>query len=437
ANVNMTNEYGEIFVLRIDARVDIVGQAKPTTPVTILGVLSQFDTNDPRASGYQLLPTRFTDILSASKAPAIRFTNHLANLVRPGDLPANTFTDHALRPGESLTIKIQVVDPEGRTITVKPETAGLPASAQWSFDALSGTTVTGQFSFQPTAADAGQLYPVTLAAWNTAATNTQVWNVYVPTPAEQQIVLTEYLANPSSDPAAPHFNPLGRTPVEEHLNPGQHDEYLEFANLSTEHVDLLGWSIADGVGVRHRFYDTLVLGAGGALIVYGGPLNGLLPNLDVPSIPASESSAGLALNNNGDTLTVRNADGHVVLRVVYPESQVAPDGSYTRYPDANGDFLPHPCVSTLPVSPGHQYDDRPWSEPPALGPGQVNNLRIALTASGTPRILWQAEPNRVYSVWQASRIQGPFSRIASCLASGEFDDTASADANRFYRVSTP
>ena len=100
-NVNMTNSQGEIFVLRVDARVlDITGQPKPAIPVNVIGVLAQFDSSAPYTTGYQLTPTRFADIVGGAAAPKIEFTNVL-QLVRLGDSPTNTFIEHVLQPGSA------------------------------------------------------------------------------------------------------------------------------------------------------------------------------------------------------------------------------------------------------------------------------------------------------------------------------------------------
>lgn len=433
--VNIANEFGEVFTLRIDARTDIGGQPKPTTPVTIYGVLSQYDTSLPRTTGYQLLPTRFADIVGAAKAPTVRFTNVLEYLLRPGDLPTNTYSDLVLRPAERLKISLAISDPEGRPVQIQPLTAGLPAGAAWSFESLQGTSLTGTFTFQATDDEAGQLIPVTLLAWNVAATNTAVWNVYVPNPVEQRVVLTEYLANPTANTNNAFYNPLRRDPPT--ANTSQHDEYLEFVNLSDTDLDLVGWTVADGVGVRHRFYDSFTLGSSNAVVVYGGPLNDLLPNLDVPSAPASESSAGLALNNDGDTIAVRNADGNLILRVVYPATLVSTNGSMTRYPTADGAFVPQTSIGSIAVTPGLQYDNKPWNQPPTVPPGPVEGLTAALNTSGRIVVTWVYEPGRLYGLWTAPRVAGPYTRAASGLATNRYVDPNPPITSRFYRVSIP
>ena len=434
--VTVTDEGGFPFALFVNKYTDIGGQAVPTGPFAVVGALSQFDNSDPRDSGYQILPSRFADILTATKAPTVRFTNVVENLVRPGDLPTNTFTEMGLRPGEKMTIQLAVTDPLGGSVTVQPDQAGLPASAQWDFATTSGASVEGTFSFNPTAAEAGQLYGVTLLAWNAGATNTTTWQIYVPTAAEQQVAVTEYLANPSTDTAAPQFNPLHRDPPSD--NPSQHDEYLEIANLSSTDLDLAGWTIADAVQVRHKFYDSFALGSKNAIIVYGGPLNGMLPNLDVLSIPASESSAGLALNNTGDTVIVRNALGGIVERVVYSSAMVSSSGSMTRYPTIDSGFVAQTSVGTPPVTPGRRYDGKRWSEPPTIPPTDIGTVSIALNANASVTLSWNAEAGQTYSVTTAPALSGPWTSVATGLTQGTFTEPVSVGtAARFYRVSSP
>ncbi len=436
SNVTISDDFGYPFTLRIDARTDIGSQAVPKIPFAIIGVLSQFDTSNPRDSGYQILPSRYADILTPLKPPTVRFTNVLANLLRPGCPPTNTYTELSLRAGERLTLHVTVTDPFGGSVTVQPDLTSLPAGGVWDFPTLTGPEVRGTFTLTADAADRGRLFELKLDTRNASATHTASWKLYIPTAAEEQVALAEYLANPTGNAGAAHYNPLRRDPPTD--NPGQHDEYLELVNLSPTDLDLLGWSVADAVQVRHRFYESFVLGAKNAAILYGGPLNGLLPNLDVPYLPASESSAGLALNNDGDTLTVRNQLGGVIERVVYTAAGVSSGGSMTRYPTLNDAFRPQTEVSSLPVSPGRQYDGKWWSEPPTLPPTEVGAIAAALTVNGAVRLTWTARTGQTYSVLTAPAVTGPWLPLAGGLTAGEYTDTPPAGtAARFYRVSAP
>jgi len=436
SNVIISDDFGYPFTLRIDARTDLGGQAVPKIPFAIIGVLSQFDTSNPRDSGYQILPSRYADIITPIKPPTVRFTNELANLVRPGCPPTNAYTELGLRVGERLTLRVTVTDPFGGNVTVRPDSTGLPSEAVWDFATLTGPLVQGTFTMTARPADRGRLFEVKLEASNASATHTAVWQIYVPTAAEERVAIAEYLANPTGNTNAAHYNPLRRDPPTD--NPSQHDEYLELVNLSDTDLDLRGWSIADAVQVRHRFYESFVLGAKNAAIVYGGPLNGLPPVLDVPFLPASEGSAGLALNNDGDTLTVRNQLGGVIERVVYTAAGVSSGGSMTRYPTLDHGFVPQISVATLAVTPGRQYDGKLWSEPPTLPPTEVGALAAARTAQGAVRLTWTARAGQTYTVLAAPAVTGPWTPLAAGLTAGEYTDTPPpGTAARFYRVSAP
>ncbi|MFN0069230.1 MAG: immunoglobulin domain-containing protein, partial [Limisphaerales bacterium] len=61
----------ENFTLRVDGRTDLLAQTKPVGATRILGVLSQFDTSNPRNTGWQLLPSRFAELVQPVDPPAI------------------------------------------------------------------------------------------------------------------------------------------------------------------------------------------------------------------------------------------------------------------------------------------------------------------------------------------------------------------------------
>ncbi|MDB6026329.1 MAG: large protein, partial [Verrucomicrobiales bacterium] len=83
--VTNANDLTETIDIRIDTRVtDFTGKAKPTYAVAIIGVLGQFDNSNPRDSGYQIIPTRFVDVLTPlptiTQQP-VSSTNHVGDNV--------------------------------------------------------------------------------------------------------------------------------------------------------------------------------------------------------------------------------------------------------------------------------------------------------------------------------------------------------------------
>ncbi|RME93846.1 MAG: hypothetical protein D6766_07420, partial [Verrucomicrobia bacterium] len=142
----------ETFAMYVDGRTDIGGQPKPRGTATVYGVLGQYDRSDPRSDGYQIIPTRYADIVSTEKPPSIVFTNELANLRRPGDAVINQFTDHGLAPGESLTSTLLISDSEGRPIQIQTPTDGLPPTAHWEVGPPDADgVITATFTWSPDA----------------------------------------------------------------------------------------------------------------------------------------------------------------------------------------------------------------------------------------------------------------------------------------------
>ncbi len=399
--------------------------------------------NKSNEGTYHVVVSNIYDSVTSDEAtltvftmPIVQFTNVLERLVRPGDAPTNTFTEHAVRPGESLTIAVAVTDADGGVVAVEPDESGAPPSAHWDFAALDGVVVTGAFEFEPGNSDAGHAYSARLLAKNEGATNTAIWHIYVPSPAEQRVILTEYLANPTSAPDAPFFNPLRRgNPAE---NPSQHDEYIELVNLSETDIDLHGWSIADASQSRHTFQRPLTLAASNALVVYGGPVAANPPLLDVVCEPVSATGAGLSLNNTGDIVLVRNADSNLVLRVVYTDGMVASDGAMTRYPDADSPFVSHAGVADTAASPGLQPNGMRWDESDTHQPDAIGGLTISTDSLGAVILSWESWSGATYTVWAADGIDGPYRAVIGGLTNGRCESLEYVqEQTRFYRVSSP
>lgn len=373
-----------------------------------------------------------------AKLPVILFTNYLANVIRRGDQLTNTFIEHALLPGESLTLRVRVSAPAEQGVRLSADTRGLPASARWELSETTGTNWVATFRFSPTAGEAGSNFVASLQAWNGAGTNSSSWWFYVPTEREQQIVLSEFLPNPAASEAAPHFNPLRR--AEPAPNPTWQDEYIELVNDSGRDADLSRWALFDSEHVRHRFEEPFVLGARAAVVIYGGPRTGFPPMLPAPTIWANANATGLGLNNSGgDTIILRNAEGRMVSRIVYSASST--NGSLTRFPTLHDDFLPHASVSVNPASPGLHYDGQKFSEISLRAPAPIR-LGVTLESRTRAVLTWNAERNRSYSVLQAENPAGPFSVLATGLrfpdATGKYEvEPSNAETARFYRISLP
>jgi hypothetical protein len=128
-------------------------------------------------------------------------------------------------------------------------------------------------------------------------------------------------------------------------------EFIELLNTGGSVVDLSGWTLWDATGLRHTFASGTFLGAGRAIAVFG----------KATSIPSGlgnavgATTAGLSLNNGGDTVTLQKPGGTVVDAFTYGAALAGQDGvSMNRNPDgsATGSFVLHTSLSTRAASPG-------------------------------------------------------------------------------------
>jgi hypothetical protein len=150
------------------------------------------------------------------------------------------------------------------------------------------------------------------------------------------LIINEYLYDP----------PIGATGDANQdgvFNTSQ-DEFVELVNTSAGALDISGWTIRDGAGgvggtIRHTFPDGTVLESGCAIVVFGGGspfafgFNG--------AIVQTASTGQLALNNDGDLITIRDGSGVQSDQVSYPNAGDV-NVSYTLDPDVTGTaFVKH------------------------------------------------------------------------------------------------
>ena len=87
------------------------------------------------------------------------------------------------------------------------------------------------------------------------------------------------------------------------------DEFVEVVNDSDVTVDISGWTLADGFGVRHTFPEGSVIGSGCAVVVFaGGTPTGAFGN----SLVQTASGGSLGLNNGGDSVTLNDGSSDIV-----------------------------------------------------------------------------------------------------------------------------
>ncbi len=429
ANYTLTDANGMTFTMRIDSRIkSIIGQPFPGTAVNVTGVLSQYMRDQPREGGYQLMPTRIEDI-SGPELPTIEFTLKYDNLIRPGRPLESSRTNHFLLPGETAVIEAVIKNPAGGEVTVTP-------TGDWILSANPASEVTARLVLTAAEADAGASFDLSLEAENNEGIQTLDWDIYVPSEAEQKVAVTEFLANPTAKVTDGLYNPLNRETPSDSDRIIVEDEFIEIANLGQAEVDLAGWSLSDAVTLRSNFYEGDVLAKRGAVIVYGGRSSGSEPVFgdDVLALPATESTSGLGLNNSGDTITLRNADGHVIDRIQFGSTSKN-KGSMTRHPGLNGAWLDHGSVASKGVSPGAWPSGTPFTEDSVV---DIPEITIAaVLAGGDITLNWEASPAASYTVRASGSVAGPYEPAAEALKFDGGAGTFSVQANlaaRFFII---
>ncbi len=132
------------------------------------------------------------------------------------------------------------------------------------------------------------------------------------------------------------------------------DEFIELVNTGSAALDLSGATISDAIGIRVTLPAGTTLAPNGVLVVFGGGQAGT----PVPGV-RYVSSGSLALNNGGDTITVKLGDA--VLATATYGAEGGTDTSLVRSAERQADsaFVKHTTVSTSPASPGVRADGTP------------------------------------------------------------------------------
>lgn len=239
-----------------------------------------------------------------------------------------------------------------------------------------------------------------------------------------QVVINEILADPDSGTG--DANGDGSVDTSE-------DEFVEIYNLDSNPIDLEGWTLSDGVGVRHTFPAGTILDPNEGMVVFGG---GTPTGFAV--IAQTASSGSLGLNNGGDDITIETGGGLVVTSVSYG-SEGGNNEALARSPDFTGAFVAHSSIATNPVdfSPGKDNTDN-------------TNLPINLISFNAQKIKQQvalswetaAEINNDYMAVERSQDGRTFVEIGRVQGAGttttpqnyRFIDEAPLAGVNYYRL---
>lgn len=137
------------------------------------------------------------------------------------------------------------------------------------------------------------------------------------------------------------------------------DEFVEILNTTGADVDVSGWVLSDGFGLRHVFPAGTTVADGCGIVVFGGGS----PSGGFGDMPVQTASSGaLGLNNGGDTVTLN--DGSQDVATASYGSEGGDNQSLTRDPDVTGAFVLHTTAAGSGgalFSPGTQVDGTPFS----------------------------------------------------------------------------
>ncbi|MDH3747487.1 MAG: lamin tail domain-containing protein [Gammaproteobacteria bacterium] len=110
------------------------------------------------------------------------------------------------------------------------------------------------------------------------------------------------------------------------------DEFVEIVNATGGDVDISGWTLSDGFGLRHTFpFPTVVPDQCSIVVFGGGAPTGIFGN----SLVQTASGGSLGLNNGGDDLTLADTSAIAIVMASYG-SEGGDNQSLTLNPDVTG-----------------------------------------------------------------------------------------------------
>ena len=139
-------------------------------------------------------------------------------------------------------------------------------------------------------------------------------------PNQGELLINEFLADPPEEGDA---NCDG-------IRDGRNDEFIEIVNVSNESLDLSGVTVSDENSVRFTFPDGSSINPGKVAVIFGGGE----PDCTIWTSDVQVFASYLALNNDGDTISISDNTDNIISQVTYTEEDI--DGqSLTLDPDMN------------------------------------------------------------------------------------------------------
>jgi len=237
-----------------------------------------------------------------------------------------------------------------------------------STEFLSPQTLRAQIPASVT--DVPGIHAITVENPNSVVSNS------VPFAVLSQIGFNEYLADPP-DGLAGDANGDG-------TRDSSQDEFVEIVNRTNTPIDIGGFTVRDADTQRFVFPAGIMLPAGEAAVIFGGGSpQGEFGNARLNGLVFAIGSAGLSLNNGGDTITLKDSNGTTIESVTYGSTEGNANESINRTPDVTGfAFATH---SSIPGSGGRLFS------PGTLVNGSPFTLAPRIT-SISPDSAMQGEP---------------------------------------------
>jgi len=199
------------------------------------------------------------------------------------------------------------------------------------------------------------------------------------------LVINEYLADPPEGLAGDANGDGTRS--------SSADEFVEILNRSGEPFDISGYKLSDADALRHVFAAGTIVPPFEAVVVFGGGTpTGPFGNAADNHMVFKASTGGLSLNNGGDTISLQDAQGHVVQEIKFGAAEGGAGQSVNRDPDGDGaTFTLHTIVAadgSRLFSPGAKAAGQTFTIKPVVSkitPAtiHVGSSQFTLTVSGS------------------------------------------------------
>jgi len=166
------------------------------------------------------------------------------------------------------------------------------------------------------------------------------------------IVISEILADPDGSTGDANGDGVVET---------TRDEFVEIVNTSFSDIDISGYTLHDGIGLKFTFPASTTLPAREAAVVFAnGTPTGDFGNAAANGLVFTAGSLGL--NNSGDTVTLKDASANVIQSVTYG-GEGGDNQSLVRDPDwSNAPMVKHSTTAAMTdYSPGTRTDGTPYT----------------------------------------------------------------------------